>query len=89
MTAPKSRKRFSKRLRPHVFAGEVVAAEDDGVLVEDGDLAVIAEIGRAAQRGERQERHEPMHLAARLPDRVDKTARWKKGSPPRRAIVGP
>ena len=62
-----------ERPRPHVLEREVVAAEDDTLLVEHGDLAMIAEIRRAAPL-QHQHWHEALHLAAGLPEWIHEAA---------------
>ena len=63
----------------HVFAGEVVAANDGGVAVEDGDFAVIPQVGRAA-RGERKHGQKTGDLAAGLTNGVHEVFAGEKAA---------
>ncbi len=64
---------FFKDGGTHVFAGEIVSADQRGVLVEYGDFAMIAEVGRPP-RGERDHRHEPHDLATGFADGINEAA---------------
>jgi hypothetical protein len=47
-----------------------VATNQGGMLIENGNLAVISEIGRTSGCGG-QNGHEPLHFAAGLSDRIE------------------
>src|SRR5664280_3625760 len=59
--------------RAHILMREIVAAQEGAPVVEYGDLAVIAQVRRAAPL-QRHDGHEPLHLAAGPPDRFDESA---------------
>lgn len=70
---------FFPGLVAHVFAGEVVAADDGDLVVEDGDFAVVAKVGGAAG-GEGDDGEKFGDLAAGFAQGIDEAAAGEKAA---------